>query len=164
MIQRLGNYRNTAERFWERLDRSGECWTWSGAATPYGYGKTTWRGVHVYAHRLAFELANGAVPEGMFVCHRCDNPTCCRPDHLFLGTPSDNVADRDEKGRHGTKAKGVPRLTNGDVIAARRRYAEGEHIAAIARSLGRSDRAIWAVVSGRSRRNVTSDAPKRRCA
>lgn len=88
------------ERFWNGLDRSsGECWLWTGALDRDGYGATHFVGVAKKAHRVAFALTNGPIPKGGCVLHRCDTPHCCRPDHLYLGTPADNARDREERGR-----------------------------------------------------------------
>lgn len=92
-----------AAQFWSRsvVAPSG-CWEWTGSRLPSGYGKKSVGGVHRYAHRLAWEMANGApIPEGMFVCHRCDNPPCINPAHLFLGSCGDNTRDARDKGRLG---------------------------------------------------------------
>jgi hypothetical protein len=82
-----------------RVDNSGgpaACWPWTGSCTRHGYGKLSATEV---AHRVAWELTNGPIPSGLCVLHRCDNPPCCNPAHLFLGTRSDNVADMVAKGR-----------------------------------------------------------------
>lgn len=90
-------------RFWDKVDKSGSCWLWTGSNKPRGYGQIKVEGKTIFAHRLSWELAYGPIPEGLYVCHRCDVPACVRPDHLFLGTQTDNMADRDAKGRtqHG---------------------------------------------------------------
>lgn len=88
-----------------------ECWVWGGHRNKQGYGrkafgskrKGTYRGY--YVHRLAWEWVNGPIPEGMCVCHRCDNPPCVNPAHLFLGTNLDNVRDREAKHRNAMTQK-----------------------------------------------------------
>jgi hypothetical protein len=95
------------ERFWERVDISGgpdACWPWTAGTHDFGYGKlATGEGdKHVYAHRFSYELHHGPIPEGMAICHNCptgDNPLCCNPRHLFLGTQGDNMRDMTAKGR-----------------------------------------------------------------
>lgn len=89
------------ERFWAKVDQSGgaeACWPWMGGRHKFGYGNVEH---DVRAHRLAWELANGPIPAGLHVLHRCDNPPCCNARHLFIGTDADNVADMRAKGRQG---------------------------------------------------------------
>lgn len=113
-----------AERLDARLLKGAEpgaCWVWTGA-TLKGYGQIGDAGVVKYAHRVAYELAFGPIPDGLMVCHRCDNPPCCNPDHLFTGTALDNVADMVGKGRgfwQREDLSGRPRDWHG-------RYAEDE--------------------------------------
>lgn len=75
------------------------CIEWKGARNPQGYGQKCIKGKRYRTHRLAWEWANGPIPEGLFVLHKCDNPPCCNPDHLFLGTQTDNMQDMLAKGR-----------------------------------------------------------------
>src|ERR1700675_1831480 len=89
----------TPERFWGNVDKSGECWLWTGARSKSGYGQLRVDGKSQYAHRLAWRLATGTDPGDAHVLHRCDQPACVRHEHHFLGAPADNAADKVSKGR-----------------------------------------------------------------
>jgi hypothetical protein len=91
------------DAFWSRVGILNEqqCWEWSGAKTDRGYGVyAPLPGVLLRAHRVAYALHNNSIDDDLFVCHTCDNPSCCNPSHLFLGTPKDNNDDKIAKGRH----------------------------------------------------------------
>lgn len=107
----------TEARFWSKVDKNGPmmphmespCWIWTAGKFGDGYGIVKIRGRKFLTHRIAWMIANGAIPHdgsahGICVLHRCDVPACCRPDHLFLGTNADNVRDKMIKGRHKSPA------------------------------------------------------------
>ena len=80
-----------------------ECWEWKLHRGSDGYGHVRYNSIEQYAHRVSWTIANGPIPEGMYVCHKCDNPPCCNPNHLFLGTQADNMRDAIEKGRTASR-------------------------------------------------------------
>lgn len=86
--------------FWKKVDKSGpnDCWLWTAAKSKKGYGSFG-AGKNSSSHRISWTLSNGQIPDELCVCHRCDNPPCVNPDHLFLGTNLDNVRDKISKGR-----------------------------------------------------------------
>lgn len=100
-------------RMWSKVDRSDPagCWPWTAKArASYGYGLLNVSGTLVRAHRVAYEATHGPIPDGMEVCHRCDNPACCNPAHLFVGTHADNMRDMRAKGRSTMTPEGRARL------------------------------------------------------
>jgi hypothetical protein len=114
------------ERFWSHVLKAdgNACWLWQ--ASGQRYGKIKYSGRFYSSHRMAYHLAHGPIPDGLLVCHKCDNQKCCRPDHLFAGTSADNTNDMYSKGRankpvgdrHGTKT--MPhRVARGDRSGAR---------------------------------------------
>jgi hypothetical protein len=147
--------RPIAERFWEKVAKSDGCWLWTAFRTEKGYGKLAGSRSPVRAHRVSYELAFGHIPEGLCVLHRCDNPPCVRPDHLFLGTEADNSADMKAKRRgRGPAMQGTahPRakLTDEQVVAIRAAYQPRIVSAAVlAAKFGVSRATIDGIVSGR---------------
>ena len=119
-------------RFWAKVVKGPGCWGWTGSVQSRGYAVISVseeRGDNRPAHRLSWELHYGSIPDGVFVLHHCDNRTCTRPDHLFLGTAKDNTADMFAKGRQGDtglvgERNGRAKLTEDDVRTIRREYVK----------------------------------------
>lgn len=89
------------QRFWNKVNKTDGCWLWTGSTGRRGYGafRTPAHKYNQQTHRISYEIHYGPIPDGLWVLHRCDVPGCVRPDHLFLGTPADNMADMVQKGR-----------------------------------------------------------------
>ena len=140
-----GNGREPAPlstRFWAKVSRGESCWEWTASTFKSGYGKINGGKRTLYAHRVSWEIHNGTVPDGLFVCHHCDNRKCVRPDHLFLGTAADNSLDAASKGRLGIK------LTQRAANMIRKLSSDGARTRCLASAFGVSATTIRVVRRG----------------
>ena len=150
----------TFEQIGARTSIVDECFEWQGARTNKGYGQVRNAGKRVYVHRLVWSLVNGPIPDGLHVLHRCDNPPCVNPEHLWVGTNLDNARDCAEKGRQNIQrgeASGRHVLTASDVAIIRQ---SDEPIGVLAMRYGVTDAAISHASLGRSWRHLAT--PPRR--
>lgn len=117
------------QRFWSKVNIGdpNECWEWQAGKQHSGYGNFSLRGQGVRAHRVSWALANGPIPKGRLILHRCDNPPCVNPNHLFDGSQADNMHDMSNKGRSPCGEKSaVTDFTEEEIYSIRCRYARGE--------------------------------------
>jgi hypothetical protein len=147
-------------RFNEKVDRAGSCWLWLAGKDQDGYGGFKLRGKGLRASRVAYRIHRGD-PEQLEVCHRCDNPPCVNPEHLFLGTAKDNQRDKWNKGRQNeafnkpeVKARGsrvnTSKLSEDQAREAIDRLKRGERQVIIARDLGVNRHSIYAIAHGKN--------------
>jgi len=130
-------------RFWSKVERTDTCWVWRGAKSGPGYGAMRISGRRVGTHRLSYELFVGPIPAGMHVCHTCDNPPCCNPAHLFLGSAADNQHDKARKGRAAARSRnGAAKLTDAQFDEVIERVAAGERQSHVARDFGVTPQAV----------------------
>lgn len=146
------------QRFWAKVERGPGCWEWLCGTNAYGYGRVRFNGRAQLAHRVAWQIENGPISNGAHVCHSCDNPLCVRPDHLWLGTAQDNMADMKAKGRQ-RRGEGKP---NAVLTADLVRQIRQEHVhrckkhgsLAIAKRLGLKHTAVYRAAMGITWRHI----------
>lgn len=140
----MGRHSRLDPNFWGnvKVGAPDECWEWQRGRTKLGYGKMQANKKPVGAHRVACELAHGPIPDGMVVMHSCDNPPCCNPAHLSIGTYKDNGRDMNIKGRMSRK------LNADDIVAMRNSYAQGTSLQSLAEHFNISDSQVCNIVHG----------------
>lgn len=151
MVKRI----NQPKFSWDRVDKRGEddCWEWTGSRNRWGYGACQYGGKCVNASRAAYIDSFGEILGGLVVCHKCDNPACCNPRHLFAAAQADNLTDCRNKGRaRYLYGSGHPRptakLSEDDVRLAKKLYASGVTQTSIARQMGVNSATISRAVRG----------------
>lgn len=156
----MPNHRGTPEQFWNKVTKTASCWLWAGKKDGKGYGvvfrTATGSASGVRAHRYAWEISNGSIPDGMYVCHHCDVKDCVRPSHLFLGTQLDNMRDCWTKGRvaHGDRLPQT-KLTKKQVSEIRELASRGITQEMIAAQFGILSRAhVSRIISRKSWKHV----------
>ncbi len=141
-------------RFWAKVKKGRGCWEWTAHKNWLGYGRigeSVTRKI-LYAHRVSYTIHYGPIPDGLCVLHKCDNPGCVRPDHLFLGTEKDNAIDRQNKGRSNPckgERHGRAKVTDSDIREMRRLDKLGWAHADIARRFGLSQPQVSGIISGK---------------
>lgn len=144
-------------RFWSHVDKFGvqiitdsRCWNWTGPRRDGGYGRFRVNGVKTEAHRYSYEIHKGSIPNNQLICHRCDNPSCVNPEHLFVGSVIDNVRDMVNKGRQAKgESKPTSKLSECDVLYIRKIYRSKHRInglKALALRYHVSVRTMWSII------------------
>lgn len=131
------------------------CWLWAGGSGRAGSGRISLRKTEVFAHRLSYEAFVGAIPVGRLVCHKCDTPACVNPEHLFLGTQSENMSDAARKGRTTIGVRNaMARVTDDDVRSIRVARREGYTLREIAAQFGISEANACLIATGKTWKHV----------
>lgn len=153
------------ERFWSRVNKSGDCWIWTGCTTGNGYGAIQYNGKQEGTHRVAWMMVHGSIPKGMMVMHACDNPLCVRIDHLSLGSLQENVQDMVAKGRASRSGPRRPakgernsgaKLTEMDVVRIRNYHNAGLSIRELANRYSVTDISIRNIINRKTWKHVES--------
>lgn len=141
------------QRFWSKVNLGTEenCWDWTASCVTAGYGKFSYKSKAFDAHRFSYFLHFGEIPRGMFVCHRCDNPKCVNPSHLFLGTNLDNVKDMIAKRLHrfGDKTS-RSKVANKEIKKIKTLYKKGISQKQLAKKFGICQSSISRILSGKN--------------
>lgn len=154
---RLERRQDRPSRIMDLVDKNGAngCWLWAGAKNNKGYGMTVLNGRRTLAHRAVYELHCGAPPRALHGCHRCDNPICVNPAHIFFGTRADNMQDALKKGRFAVGERSPSaRYTERQIREAHSLWRAGATIAKSAKATGMRRGDLWAILRGKSWRHL----------
>ena len=152
-------YEPVETRFWKKVRKTETCWIWIAGVNAKGYGTMKPEGEYIpmLAHRFSWTLHCGEIPGGLCVLHKCDNPSCVRPDHLFLGTRADNNIDMHAKGRGGAGRTGPGsrrKLSDWEVREMCRRFQGNRAAKMASEHYGITYQYAWAILTGRARRRA----------
>lgn len=138
-------------RFLDKVEKRGpnDCWLWVSAKTNDGYGEITIDGQLIYAHRFSYELFVGPIPDGLCVCHHCDNPPCCNPKHLFTGSRKDNAQDMVRKGRW---SRWKNKFTEEQIKIIR---ASEKSIKMLAKQYSVNQNTVWKIVTRKTYQDIS---------
>ncbi len=150
------------KRFWDKVKTQGndQCWPWTASTDLSGYGRFGFREILLSAHRVAWEITYGDIPFKKHVLHHCDNPRCCNPEHLFIGTHQDNMADRDKKGRGKTcvlKGEKNPnsRFKEVDIIEMRGMVKQGYKQGDVAKKFNTAQSVISNIINYKNWKHIS---------
>lgn len=160
--RKTNRFEDTVRAFWLRVQCGApdECWPWVGWIQVNGYGKFSLsKHKTCLPHRFSWQLANGPIPEGLLVCHKCDNRRCCNPSHLFIGTHKENSQDAVAKGRtiNGERSHSA-KLTDAQVLEIRRRYTPRHGVGKLAKEFGITLGHVWSITRMKCRKRPTAQS------
>lgn len=157
------NKKDVMKRFFSFVKKTKGCWNWIGDIGVGGYGRIWYNGKTVKAHRLSYEKFIGPIPEGILICHTCDNPKCVNPKHLFLGTHQDNNSDKTNKDRQAKgNTSGMSKLTEAQVMEIKKLLHSGMQVFEITKMYPVTWGAISCIQKGKTWKHVKYTPPKKK--
>lgn len=133
-------------RFFSKIEKTCDCWVWKGHIHKNnGYGGFKFEGKCQGAHRVSWIIHNGAIPDRMFILHKCDNKICVNPNHLFIGTQKDNIEDKCKKGRH--KYGVTTKLNKDQVMIIRKKFEQGTSAITLSKEFKINRRTVYKIIN-----------------